>query len=349
MTDITSELPPRTDTWLFLAALRVALRRVSAWGTMTLALAFLSLPIALPWRSWFAGATGNRYAPGSLVHHLNETFRFDHRADLARLDATGADALAVLVLAAFLLGVFAAGGWLQVTLERTHGQTVRRFFYGGVRYYWRFLRLALLVFLVLGGLRWCFYGMPWDEFVLKSWMGVPDHDLTGLETLDSELTVLRLGWLQAGLMALFVALTLAWATFTRTRLALHGTSSVLWAGGCSFFVMLRRPLKTLRPMLLLLTTEALIVVGLCGWLTRRIDAGLEHDPSALRVVGLFVLGLVALAWREILRGAKYQAAVQVSQEVIRPTLHPDPWHTIGGPGGPQYPVDGDDDDYGVAL
>jgi hypothetical protein len=31
-------------------------------------------------------------------------------------------------------------------------------------------------------------------------------------------------------------------------------------------------------------------------------------------------------------------------------LRPDPWHTIGGPGGPQYPVDDEAEErYGVSL
>jgi hypothetical protein len=33
---------------------------------------------------------------------------------------------------------------------------------------------------------------------------------------------------------------------------------------------------------------------------------------------------------------------------VRPLARPDPWRrSIGGPGGPRYPIDGDD--YGVAL
>ena len=58
--------------------------------------------------------------------------------------------------------------------------------------------------------------------------------------------------------------------------------------------------------------------------------------------------LVALAWSIITRGARYHTAVAVSREIVRPISRPDPWkHTLGGPGGPRYPIDGDD--YGVAL
>ena len=50
-----------------------------------------------------------------------------------------------------------------------------------------------------------------------------------------------------------------------------------------------------------------------------------------------------------IRGAGYYAAIKVSQEIVRPLSRPDPWKSIGGPGGPQYPVGGGGDEYGVAM
>ena len=45
---------------------------------------------------------------------------------------------------------------------------------------------------------------------------------------------------------------------------------------------------------------------------------------------------------------RYHAALQVSVRVVQPLPRPDPWkHSIGGPGGPQYPIGGDE--YGVSL
>ncbi len=51
-----------------------------------------------------------------------------------------------------------------------------------------------------------------------------------------------------------------------------------------------------------------------------------------------------------MRGAKYVTAVEITRTLVRPVTPPDPWHTIGGPGGPQYPVDSDDGErYGVSI
>ena len=61
------------------------------------------------------------------------------------------------------------------------------------------------------------------------------------------------------------------------------------------------------------------------------------------------------AWRrmgapEVMRGARYHAMTKVSQAIVRPPARAeDPWRSIGGPGGPQYPVgDGAGDEY-VAM
>jgi hypothetical protein len=66
-------------------------------------------------------------------------------------------------------------------------------------------------------------------------------------------------------------------------------------------------------------------------------------PEPLAIAFLFALGQVALLWRVILRGARYHAAAAVSRAVVRPIARPDPWRaSIGGPGGPRYPLDGEE-------
>ena len=41
-------------------------------------------------------------------------------------------------------------------------------------------------------------------------------------------------------------------------------------------------------------------------------------------------------------------AAVVSREVVRPISRPDPWkRTLGGPGGPRYPIGGDE--YSVSM
>ena len=341
-----------TDARLFYSSLAASWRRAPLWITTWLATLGLALPVAMAWHGWFVSALGHAYEPASQLHSLDEAFRFDHRAGLSALgDATGR-AGAILAFVALLVGVFSAGGWLQVHLERTHGHPLRRFFYGGSRYFFRFLRVAVLALLVLAAWRWLLYGMPWERWVLGAWLDIPARDATDLETLDSELTARAIGWAQDGAFALVFVAVAAWAIFTRTRLALHDTSSALWAGAASLFTILRHPIRTLRPLALLAAVEIAVVVGIAGSLSRLVDSDLGGPgASAWHVLALALLGQLALLWREITRGARYHAAVAVSRDVIRPLPRPDPWRSIGAPGGPQYPVDGDDDDqdYGFAL
>ena len=118
---------------------------------------------------------------------------------------------------------------------------------------------------------------------------------------------------------------LTWGDYTRTRLALHDTRSALWAGLCTFFLILRHPVKTLRPFVLLLVVE---------WKT----IGL-----------LFVLGQLAMIVQTIVRAARYKAAVLVSRRLVQPLAQRDPWEKrVGGPGGPQYPID-ETDEYGISY
>jgi hypothetical protein len=100
--------------------------------------------------------------------------------------------------------------------------------------------------------------------------------------------------------------------------------------------------KTLRPMLGLFAIELAIVLVL-GWLSRSIESDIVRRPEIVGVGILFAAAQFALLWRVILRGARYHAAVQVSREVVLPIARPDPWkESIGGPGGPRYPIGGDE-------
>lgn len=341
------ETEGESTRFFFLEALRVASGRPAVWLTTWFSMVVMAFVVTLPWVNWFGGVFDN-YEPGTLVWTLTRAFRTDHSAEMGALNAATARAGAVLVFVSYLFGVFAAGGWLQVLLERTHGQSFRRFCLGGARYFWRFFRVLVLTLLVLAFFSWAFYEWPWKWIVLNWMFGVPKSDFSSLETLSSELTVRRLGWAQDGLFALFFGLTLIWGRYARTRLALHGTSSALLAGLASLFLMLRHPIKTLRPMVFLLLIEAGLAIGL-GIATTNVELGLQEAPTILRILLLFGLGQLLLLLREILRGADYCVAVLVSQELVEAPTGTDPWKgAIGGPGGPRYPID-DSDEYGVAM
>lgn len=355
--------PAATGPLLFLRSIRRILARPPLWLATGGVIALLALPVGAAWHAWFRTTVSDRYQPDraggeagepflwdDVVHSLSASFRHDHGPGLEALEEATARGGAALAVLALLVGIFAAGGWLQVVLERTQGRSLWRFCLGGGRYFWRFLRLFVVSLALLAAWQWLVYGELWDRWVLGEWRGVPEDDWGELESLGSEQHALALGWLRDGLHALGFALVLAWGTFTRTRLALLDGRSVLKAGFMTFFGMLRHPIKTLRPLGLLFLVELLVVTVLCGQFVQWLEDGLLERPSRGLVLAMLLTGLAALMFREVLRGARYHAAVRVSQEIVRrPPKAPDPWKSIGGPGGPQYPVEEVDGDSYVAM
>ncbi|MAF64965.1 MAG: hypothetical protein CMJ84_04805 [Planctomycetes bacterium] len=345
--------------FLFLRALNAAIGRAPIWVMIWAVTCALALAVSYSQFGWYEQALDHRYEPGSMVYTLGALadapdrvdpgFRTDHYADMNLLDGATGRLGAIASLLMILFGAFSAGGWLQIILERTEGHSLRRFFYGGSCYFWRFFRLMLLSLLVLSLWGWVFYDWPWERFVLEGWLGIEAFDHGNLETLDSEWGVWFVRAAQAGLMATAFGLTLTWADYSRTRIALHDTRSTLGAGLWTLFTMLRHPIQTLRPMLALLLVEGVVIVG-ASFLARGVERSLIADPSTLRWLALPAVGLVVLMWRVVTRGARYQAAVVVSRAVVRPLSRPDPWkQSVGGPGGPRYPIAGATDDYEVAL
>ena len=313
---------------------------MAVWGLSFLA----AIVVAAVWKLWAGDVLDNSYAPGSVLASMSETFRFDHRADLESLRGSSLLIGASLSVVLIVLGAFAAGGWLQVFLERTSGHATRRFLWGGARYFWRFLRVLVLTLLLLVFMNWLVYGWVWNT-LLELLFGAKDGNL---EVLSSERAAVWVTWFQHGIWAVLFALLLVWGDYTRTRIALHNSRSAIWSGLCSFFLLLMHPVRALRPLLLIFLLEVLVieVLGRISW-----SANTSLDASSTwRSVGLlFVLGQLALMWKAISRGARYSAALQVSRHIVPPLSQPDPWGArVGGPGGPQYPID-DTDDYNVSI
>ena len=338
---------------LFLISLRVAWSRSSLWGGVALVIALMSLALAFPWHQWFQSLDGHRLQAGEELGSLSEIFRYDHREALANLRQSTQATVSILAVLAWLLGIFVAGGWLQVILERSQSQVMRRFCMGGARHFLRFLRLSILLLFVLGAVRWVLYAAPFEQLVLKSGLGLPDTDLRGMrymESLGSEATKDHVLWLRDGLMALVFLTVMAWGIFTRARMAVAGSRSVLVAAGWTAMSMLRHPIRTLGPLLGIFLVEIFALLAVLGPLTTWINGGFHEGSGSARVWVLVALGLVGLALREITRGARYHAAVVVSKATIRSSHHVDPWQSIGAPGGPQYPVTEEDDDrFGVSV
>jgi hypothetical protein len=332
---------------VFVEALRATLGRVPIW---CIAWAIDVVPALLPalaWGVWMSDATAHRYSPGSLFADLGTVFRFDQRRALALLDDANARTGALLAAIAMLAGCFTAGGWLQVFLERTHGQSVRRFFMGGARYFWRFVRVLAVTLASLALIDFLVYGAPWNALVLRGVLHVPSTDYEKLETLTSESTVFALRFAQNALYFALVSLVLVWGDYTRTRLALLDTTSAIWAGLCTWFTLLRHPIRTLAPIAALAAIEVAIAAA-AGVFARKIEGDFAQHPDLLGVALLFTVGQLALLWRVVLRGARYHAAAHVSRDVVRPIARPDPWRaSFGPPSGPRYPLGGDE--FGMSL
>ena len=222
---------------------------------------------------------GSGYEPGELIRELPETFRFDHREAMGSLQTGTAVSSGVLVWLSALLGCFIAGGWLQVMLEHAPGGTLRRFFFGGSRFFFRFFRVFLLTLLLMHLIGWLVNGEPWERFVHQFLFGIEGGDL---EELESETTARRLVWARDLTYMALVALIFVWGAYTRTRLALHDTQSAVWAGLCTWALLFLHPIRTLRPMVFMLGAQALVLLAaglLAAWFQgmlgepRRLAAG----------------------------------------------------------------------------
>jgi len=348
MSDTVVMQPPasaktRSVTW---AALRAAFGRTPLWLLTSVATLTLAFVLALPWHAWFGEAAAG-YEPGSQLHHLDQNFRTDHGAEMAALSQATRRVASGLVLVEVLLSLFFAGGWLQVFLERTHGRSVQRFFFGGARHFGRFLRVLFLFLIGASALDWLLHGPVWENYILADLLGIDDG--SSFESVAFETTVIQLGWLRGGLHLVGLSLLLVWADYTRTRLAMHDARSAFIAGLSTLFTLLRHPIRCLRPMLLLLAIE-LVLLTVLGFISDGMESGLDADTGRWTILVIGGCSLLAVMCGKVLRGARYAAALQVSRGVVQPMPGPNPWsQTIGGPGGPQYPIVGGEDDYGVSL
>jgi len=326
---------------VFLRALRSAATRPPVWLTCWGLVMLLALVAASPWFSYFEKAISRHYEPGSLTAYLTEPFRQDH-GDMGRLSARTGETGAVLALLAMLAGCFCAGGWLQVYLERTEGHSLRRFFFGGARFFWRFFRVLLMTLVLLGVGAWFVYGQPWEWLVEGIMLGISDR-----EELASERQALNLQWTQHALFALWMGVLMVWGDYTRARIALHEVRSAVWNGLCTFFTLLRHPVRCLRPALFLFLIEWAFLWGIGSWVG-AMNTGMSAETGVSTIWWMLILVQLAAMFRAIIRGAQLNAAVGVSRNVLPPLSRQDPWkHRVGGPGGPQYPIGGDD--YGVSI
>lgn len=335
---------PSTERSVFLEALGAAASRVPLWLVPVLFLLIPSLAMALFWHEGLHSAMDHRYQPGTLTDSLTATFRSDHAPILRILGNGTGRALAIASLAAFLGGIFCAGGWLQIFLERNRGHSLRRFVFGGARYYFRFLRLAFLVLLILGLVHLLMYGGTWEDLVDGRLFGVEDGNV---EDLESERTVVHRSWLLAGVHFVLFSIVLSWASYSRARIALQDSSSVLAASLASCWLMLRHPIRTLRPLLLIFLLGWTVIFGL-SYVSKTINQDIDESSGWVPIAALATISVLTLLWQEIMRGSRYAATVSLTTELLR--KREPAKRSIGGPGGPRYPIAEDgEDEFAVSL
>jgi hypothetical protein len=330
-----------------MGAMQQAISRSRVWMAATLALSLLALAPSLPWLNFYHQTLDHRYEPGTHLRWLGETFVQDTARARVALEETTSRTGAVLALLVMLLGAFSAGGWLQVFLDRTESHSVRRFLHGGGRYFLRFARLWMLTLLALHVIGWLVYGAPFETMCLDWLLGAEGGEL---ERLTSERAALAAVWLQDGAFALAFIGLMIWGDFARTRMAVLDSHSAVVAGWQALCGLVRHPL---RHGWVWSQISLMEIVGVLAftWLSRWVESRVAAGGGMVPLLVLSLLGVACIAWRTIARGARYAAAVYVTRELLgrgpeaeRDSLQ----NTIGGPGGPRYPIGGDDE-YSVSV
>lgn len=283
------------------------------WGLAALLELGLALPPALLWQRWLSGALGNRFEPGELFANLSTSFRFDQREPLGQLGAASSLWLGLAALLAMLAGVFFAGGWTQLAFDERGESVLARANAGARRFFWRYVRVWLLTLMLLALWSWIVFEWPWKTVVLGWILRLPEA-ADRLEGLTSERSAVALRVLQDALYAIGVALCLCCADYARLRIAWRDTRSA-WGGWTGAIAMvLRSPLRTLRPFVALFAIEAL-VLAVAGLVSSALDARLNANQAGLRaVLALAATTAIVAALRCWLRGARYQSGAAVLRE-----------------------------------
>jgi hypothetical protein len=301
-------------------ALRGLARALLCWRWWAIAAALelcLALPPALFWHEWLRGALAGRYAPGELFGNLSTVFRFDHRAGLDELGNQAALWMGCAALVAMLLGVFFAGGWVQLAFDAQEGPVVARALPAARSHFWRFVRVWLITLALLALWSWMLFDWPWRKLVLDWILRLPDSTGDRLEALTSEWSAVAVRLTQAGIYALGVALCLCCADYARLLIARRSGRSALagWFG--ALWIVGRSPVRALAPLAAIFALE-LALVAAASACARASEGGIVLGQSGLGAVALLAATTLALTLARCwLRGARYMAAAEVVRERVR--------------------------------
>lgn len=327
-----------------LRALLVALRTPLAWLPFALLPLALAAAPALAWMRWFERTTEHRATDAQLLPALDETFRFDHRDAIGDLAASTGTSGAWLALVALLAGCACAAAALALLVEPRGPRACARALAGVAANGFCFVRLALLEIALLALAGWLLYGMPWRVLVLEILCGLPGGDP---QAFASEASAVHAGWWADGLSALCFAATSLWAIHVRTRVALGDSRSVFVSGARAAAFLLRHPLRAVVPAAVLASAQLVALLGIGAFANAR-NHHFALEGAGAQIAVLAACSLVALLVAAIGRVAQYALAVELVRELVPRLAAPrDLPIGVGAPGGPQYPIGGDE--FGVSV
>lgn len=268
------------------ASLGTALIRGRILAVLTLAWFALSLPAVLLLGGGLRRKL-NHNIPGADVDY--STF-FDLRETLA---ASGPVA-PVSAFAAFLLGLFIAGGWFEI-LHKPQGRPgLRTFCAGGGARFIRFLRLSVFSIASIALAHWICYDTP-TLFLQRFLTG-------GTENVyfSSETGALWFGRTQTFVFAAMVAWIILITDLARASIVVRSGRSAFMAVLHGMSLFLRRPHAAISVAGASFAVELLLLLGIAT----GTDALWEMETTTTTLILLFVAGQAAIYIREACRAAR---------------------------------------------
>ncbi|MBI3820822.1 MAG: hypothetical protein HY286_19195 [Planctomycetes bacterium] len=250
----------------------------------------LALPAILPFAETLHGRTNHNVERARFGQELDFTVWTDLRG------ATGPASAALLasVLAAFLLGLFTAGGWFEVLYKREGKPGLKVFCAGGGGRFFRFLRIALLSLLAIAGARWLFYGTP--AVALREWL----NGSADFEDFSSEVSKNRFVYLQSILFSTSLAGIVLVSDLARAALVVRGGRSAVIGIAYGLSLFFRRPLASIAAAGLPIVLEISLLYGLAWGLDYVSGIG----PTTFSLIFTFILTQIIVLLRELTRAGR---------------------------------------------
>lgn len=274
-------------------------------GRILLALLAAHLALALPCVLLFGDAlrdTAQRVMdPAAFAAELDFSTWFDLRE---RLRPAGL-ALGFSAFGAFLLGIFASAGWLEVLTRRDARPGFRVFAAGAGARMVRFVRVALLSLVAIAAARFVFYGTP-SEWAL-AWLTGGGNDLSDFRTEGAARIFedVRSG--------LFVA-SLAWivlvSDLARAVMVVRGGRSALVAVFRGVVLFARYPFTSAAAAAVPCAVEVAALFGLAV----GIDWMSTGAATDVNLAILFLLTQVAVFAREVARAGRLGALLAIADD-----------------------------------